>query len=169
MDVHRRRSWARLLRRIYEVDPLVCPCGGELKIISVITDPVVVEQGGMRAPTFCSALPSGPGGSSSHWGKSAFSPKPPRCLRPVHRRQHEAGARDHGLNRRAKCSRRGRRVHCWKVGGETAPSRRSGRHPKRQGDPSSRPSRWGRCRSGRGSALRTCPGSLHSPIPLLGL
>jgi hypothetical protein len=43
-DMHRRRSWARLLRRIYEVDPLVCPCGGELKIVSVITDPVVVDR-----------------------------------------------------------------------------------------------------------------------------
>ena len=43
----RRRSWARLLRRIYEVDPLVCPrCGEEMKVVSVITDPVVVAQGG---------------------------------------------------------------------------------------------------------------------------
>jgi hypothetical protein len=41
----RRRSWARLLRRIYEVDPLVCPrCAGELKIVSVITDPVVIDE-----------------------------------------------------------------------------------------------------------------------------
>ena len=40
----RRCSWARLLRRIYEVDPLRCPCGGELRIISVITDPVVVDR-----------------------------------------------------------------------------------------------------------------------------
>ena len=43
-DAQRRRSWARLLRRIYEVDPLLCPCGGELKIVSVITDPVVVDR-----------------------------------------------------------------------------------------------------------------------------
>jgi hypothetical protein len=41
----RRRSWARLLRRIYEVDPLVCPrCGEELKVVAVITDPVVVDR-----------------------------------------------------------------------------------------------------------------------------
>jgi len=41
----RRRSWARLLRRIYEVDPMVCPrCGDELKIVAVITDPVVVDR-----------------------------------------------------------------------------------------------------------------------------
>jgi len=41
----RRRSWARLLRRLYEVDPLVCPrCGNELKIVAVITDPVVIDR-----------------------------------------------------------------------------------------------------------------------------
>ena len=40
----RRRSWARLLRRIYEVGPLCCPCGGDLRIVSVITDRVVVDR-----------------------------------------------------------------------------------------------------------------------------
>ena len=41
----RRRSWARLLRRIYEVDPLVCPrCGEEMKVVAVITDPAVVDR-----------------------------------------------------------------------------------------------------------------------------
>ncbi len=41
----RRRSWARLLRRIYELDPFVCPrCQGEMKIIAVITEPSVVSR-----------------------------------------------------------------------------------------------------------------------------
>ena len=41
----RRRSWARLLARIYEVDPLRCPrCGHELKIVAVLMDPVVVDR-----------------------------------------------------------------------------------------------------------------------------
>jgi len=44
LKAQRRRSWARLLRRIYEVDPLRCSCGGELKIVSVITDPLVVDR-----------------------------------------------------------------------------------------------------------------------------
>ena len=44
LQAQRRRSWARLLRRIYEVDPLRCSCGGELKIVSVMTDPVVVDR-----------------------------------------------------------------------------------------------------------------------------
>jgi hypothetical protein len=35
-----RRSWARLIQKVYEVDPLLCPkCGHELKVIAVITEP----------------------------------------------------------------------------------------------------------------------------------
>src|SRR5438046_5486534 len=40
----RRGSWARLLRKIFEVDPLLCPCGAEMKIISVITDSRLVDR-----------------------------------------------------------------------------------------------------------------------------
>ncbi|MDJ0521597.1 MAG: transposase [Planctomycetota bacterium] len=41
----RRRSWARLLARIYEVDPLVCPrCGDELKVVAAITDPIIIDR-----------------------------------------------------------------------------------------------------------------------------
>jgi len=41
----RRQSWARLLRKVLEVDPLLCPqCQVEMKIVSVITDPVVVDS-----------------------------------------------------------------------------------------------------------------------------
>jgi hypothetical protein len=39
-----RASWARLLRRIYEVDPLLCPrCRGPLELLSVLVDPKVVD------------------------------------------------------------------------------------------------------------------------------
>ena len=39
-----RASWARLIRRIYEVDPLLCPrCRGPLELISVPVDPKVVD------------------------------------------------------------------------------------------------------------------------------
>ena len=35
-----RYAWARLLDRIYEVFPLVCPrCGAEMRIITFLTDP----------------------------------------------------------------------------------------------------------------------------------
>jgi len=41
----RRREWARLIRRIYEVDPLVCSkCGGEMRIISVILEHKVTTE-----------------------------------------------------------------------------------------------------------------------------
>ena len=40
-----RRSWAQLLKRIYEVDPLVCPrCGSEMKVIAFIIDHEVVDK-----------------------------------------------------------------------------------------------------------------------------
>ena len=40
-----RRSWARLLKKVYEADPLICPrCSGQLKIISLIDEPAVIER-----------------------------------------------------------------------------------------------------------------------------
>jgi hypothetical protein len=40
-----RASWARLLRMVFEVDPLACPrCGAELKVVSVITTPAVIDK-----------------------------------------------------------------------------------------------------------------------------
>jgi hypothetical protein len=39
-----RRSWAQLIKRIYEVDPLVCPsCGSEMKVIAFISEHDVVD------------------------------------------------------------------------------------------------------------------------------
>ncbi|MBC8390483.1 MAG: transposase, partial [Actinobacteria bacterium] len=39
------RSWARLIQKIYEVDPLLCPkCGGEMRIIAFIEDYKVVKK-----------------------------------------------------------------------------------------------------------------------------
>jgi len=40
-----KRAWARLLAKVYEIDPLVCPrCGWEMKIIAVIQDPVDIRD-----------------------------------------------------------------------------------------------------------------------------
>ena len=37
MDRQARRRWAMLIKRVYEVDPLVCPkCGGKMKMVSLI-------------------------------------------------------------------------------------------------------------------------------------
>ena len=38
----RKASWARLIQKVYEVDPLVCPCGGRLRPIALIDDPEVI-------------------------------------------------------------------------------------------------------------------------------
>jgi hypothetical protein len=40
----RRRSWARLLRKLLEVDPLLCPKCGVERIVAVITDPQVIDR-----------------------------------------------------------------------------------------------------------------------------
>ena len=39
------RSWARLIKKIYEVDPLLCPkCGGDMRIIAFIDDYKIVKK-----------------------------------------------------------------------------------------------------------------------------
>jgi hypothetical protein len=36
----RNRAWARLLAKVYEVDPMVCPQrGADMRVIAVIEDP----------------------------------------------------------------------------------------------------------------------------------
>ena len=33
------KGWAEMIRRVYEVDPLICPsCGGQMRIIAFIED-----------------------------------------------------------------------------------------------------------------------------------
>jgi len=40
-----RKNWARLIQKIYEVDPLICPkCSGQMKVISVIEDEEVIKK-----------------------------------------------------------------------------------------------------------------------------
>ena len=39
-----RRSWARMLAKVYEVDPLLCECGAEMKVIAFITEHRVVSK-----------------------------------------------------------------------------------------------------------------------------
>ena len=38
-----RSAWAKLIAKVYEIDPLICPrCGSEMRLIAVITDPAEV-------------------------------------------------------------------------------------------------------------------------------
>lgn len=40
-----RLNWARLIQKIYEVDPLKCPrCGATMRIMSLIDNDAVVER-----------------------------------------------------------------------------------------------------------------------------
>ena len=43
-SMHNLLSWARLLRKIFEVDLLVCQCGARMRIVSFITEPRVVDR-----------------------------------------------------------------------------------------------------------------------------
>ena len=39
------RGWAEMIRKIYEINPLLCPrCGGQMQIISYIEDPKVIDK-----------------------------------------------------------------------------------------------------------------------------
>jgi hypothetical protein len=40
----RRRQWARLIAKVFEVDPLRCPCGGTMRVVAVILDPKVIRK-----------------------------------------------------------------------------------------------------------------------------
>ena len=41
----RRRSWARLIQKIYNVDPLICPkCAGEMKIVAFIEENWLIRK-----------------------------------------------------------------------------------------------------------------------------
>ena len=40
----RRQAWARMLRKVFEVDPLRCPrCGTQMEVVAWITQPPVVD------------------------------------------------------------------------------------------------------------------------------
>ena len=39
------KGWAEMIRKVYEVDPLVCPkCGGRMKIVAFLTEYAVVDR-----------------------------------------------------------------------------------------------------------------------------
>ncbi len=40
-----RSAWARLIKKVYEVDPLKCPhCGGEMRFLAGIEEAPVIER-----------------------------------------------------------------------------------------------------------------------------
>jgi len=40
-----RRGWAEMIRKVFEVNPLLCPrCGGQMRIIAFLSDYTVVDR-----------------------------------------------------------------------------------------------------------------------------
>ena len=40
-----KKAWARLLSKVYEIDPMICPkCGSEMKVIAVIQEPEEIKR-----------------------------------------------------------------------------------------------------------------------------
>jgi hypothetical protein len=40
-----KAAWAKLIRKVYEVDPLLCQkCGAQMRVIALIEDPAVIER-----------------------------------------------------------------------------------------------------------------------------
>ena len=41
----RRQAWARLIRRVFEVDPMMCPrCQIEMEVVALIHQPAVIDK-----------------------------------------------------------------------------------------------------------------------------
>jgi hypothetical protein len=39
------KGWAEMIRKVYEVDPLLCPtCSGQMRIISFIQEPKTIDR-----------------------------------------------------------------------------------------------------------------------------
>jgi hypothetical protein len=39
------KGWMEMIRKVYEVDPLICPrCGGRMKVIAFLTENAVVDR-----------------------------------------------------------------------------------------------------------------------------
>ena len=39
-----RKNWAQLIKRVYQVDPLICDCGGSMRVISFITEHKIIRK-----------------------------------------------------------------------------------------------------------------------------
>jgi hypothetical protein len=71
-----KAAWARLIRKVYEADPLQCPkCKGPMRVIALIDDPGVIrhilEHLGLWAPE---APERGPPGQAPEWPANALIP-----------------------------------------------------------------------------------------------
>jgi len=71
-----RAAWARLIRKVYEADPLECPkCNGPMRVIALIEDPRLIrrilEHLGLWAPL---ATERSPPLAAASWPRHANLP-----------------------------------------------------------------------------------------------
>ena len=71
-----KAAWARLIRKVYEADPLECPrCKGAMRVIALIDDPGVIrrilEHLGRWAPD---PATRGPPVQAAEWPANAVTP-----------------------------------------------------------------------------------------------
>ncbi len=78
------QTWAMLIKRVYEIDPLECPlCHGQMRVIAFIEPPqgAVIEKilrhCGLWQPSTPRAPPAGIG-----WGHASDNEPPPPASRP---------------------------------------------------------------------------------------
>jgi hypothetical protein len=39
------KGWAEMIRKVYEVEPMICPrCGGKMKVVAFLAEPAVVDR-----------------------------------------------------------------------------------------------------------------------------
>ena|SRR3990167_10312672 len=71
-----RKRWAALIRKIYEVDPLIClKCGATMKIVSVIEDDIAIHKILSHLGLLHSPSRSPPPVVTTQWEKeSTYSP-----------------------------------------------------------------------------------------------
>ena len=83
-----KAAWARLIRKVYEADPLVCPkCKGPMRVIALIDDPTVVrrilEHLQRWAPE---PAERGPPAQAPAWPRNALIPITPTTRSPTSHR-----------------------------------------------------------------------------------
>ena len=75
-----KRAWARLIKQVYETDPLVCPrCGGTMRILAFIEQPEVIAKILTHLGLY-PALSWSKGSTPAHSPPSPSSPLLPRAV-----------------------------------------------------------------------------------------
>src|SRR5450830_832068 len=114
----RRRRWAQLIRRVYEIDPLVCPrCRGVIRVVSFIIEGRVIRRildhldaSARRATQDRAPPPAAAAPSAFALGGGAAAVPPPRPFAPHRKPRSLAGANQTSYPYPFACSGRNRPV-----------------------------------------------------------